>query len=1178
MFRLIVAFFLILSGILLVIGNIKPNQQEIIGNYNTFLIEQCRQDSITIDAYFKSADDRHVLNDLNDSPFFIEIYKNDTIVYWTDQTEINEVSPNNIVEIKTIGDSTYHAIVRLNLSGKNSRQVQHLMVDHGFKNSFIFNEHQSKTSNLKLGSISIPVSIQSSEYGIQLKTFSWILFFVVFMMLTLKLIDKIKHQLAQQIPITTSLFGLGSLIFGFTILNRLSFFTALFKGFCGFTSLNVFSFFNDTLSSLVINLWSFGILIYLLNLYFSEHKKYLDFPRITTFLTGFISFLLFGSSLYLIEGFVMNSQVNLEIEALIQFNIVSFALIICFSILMILVFQCTQLLYELIEENQLGKIEKYGLIALGWAISLLLMWQLDILHVPLWIFIAFVVSYSLILDAYVENKEKKITYLIWWLIMFSGFLAVSLFHFGLKKDVIGRQYFLDQYYVNADDNIKNALVQFQDSLIDSGIFSKIASPDAPAMLDLEDLSQYIFEEINYDTTTLDLNMELFDKNGNTLLSNHFANFFKTNQSFKNAKQIARNIYHNPFEDKYFMRFEIAKTISNNTTWYLFIIHQNTNLERKQFLAENLPNQGFAVFSNQRLIEKNEAFQAMPDIGMMNSLTETQVKSGYSFVVSIPSSQYKVVSYKKVSDLIKPISLFSFIFTLCGLILLVLSLINTKYDFLPENISLKFGSRSSLKTKIQLAIILLILVTFLVIGAITGYYFKNLIEANQKNKNKEETTSIINNIISDIQNLPDDESALSFLNTKLKEFSLVHDKELSLYNDQGKLIGSSIKGINQMRIPFAIWDKTNQQNTSLESANTLPVNDAQIEYVPIFLNDENPLAYIVISHKSYNNSARSILDFLSTILNAYIFLFLIAGAIAITIANSITQPLSILTDKLKKFKLGKTNEPLEWKSNDEIGTLIHDYNNLTHELERSAGLLAKTERDLAWREMAKQVAHEIKNPLTPMKLSIQYLERTAKDYPDKATELIPRISSTLIEQIDNLTQIANEFSNFASMPQASNEKIILNEIVETIHDLFRKRDDMDINMIEPIDDLYVFADRNHLIRILNNLLKNAIQAIPDNRRGKIEIALSRQGNDAIIRVTDNGIGIPDQMKDKVFTPNFTTKSSGTGLGLAISANMIESFNGRIYFETQPNEGTDFFVAIPLMRLDDYFKDEERVSLD
>jgi nitrogen fixation/metabolism regulation signal transduction histidine kinase len=301
-------------------------------------------------------------------------------------------------------------------------------------------------------------------------------------------------------------------------------------------------------------------------------------------------------------------------------------------------------------------------------------------------------------------------------------------------------------------------------------------------------------------------------------------------------------------------------------------------------------------------------------------------------------------------------------------------------------------------------------------------------------------------------------------------------------------------------------------------------------------------------------------------------------LAITIANSITQPLSQLADKLKKFKIGKTNERLEWFSNDEIGALIKDYNNLTQELDKSVNLLAKTERDSAWREMAKQVAHEIKNPLTPMKLSIQYLEKTYQDQPEKAGHLIPRISATLIEQINNLSQIAGEFSNFATMPQATNEKISLNEVVETIHDLFRKREDMDIQMNEPIDDLYVFADKNHLVRILNNLLKNAIQAIPDDKRGKIEIDLQRQGNEAVIRISDNGVGIPNDKKDKVFTPNFTTKSSGTGLGLAISANMIESFNGRIYFESEEGKGADFYVAIPLMKLDDYRGSSERVSLD
>jgi len=185
---------------------------------------------------------------------------------------------------------------------------------------------------------------------------------------------------------------------------------------------------------------------------------------------------------------------------------------------------------------------------------------------------------------------------------------------------------------------------------------------------------------------------------------------------------------------------------------------------------------------------------------------------------------------------------------------------------------------------------------------------------------------------------------------------------------------------------------------------------------------------------------------------------------------------------------------------------------------------------------------------------------------------------LIEQIDNLSQIAGEFSSFGKLPQGQNEKVILNEIVSTIHDLFRKRDDMDITLAVPIDEIFVFADKNHLIRILNNIVKNAIQAIPSGRRGMISLNLYKDEQNAYIKVSDNGVGIPENMYGKVFSPNFTTKSSGTGLGLAISANMIESFNGKIYFDTQETKGTDFYIKIPLMHLEDNYRDENKVNLD
>ncbi len=1169
-FKGLLAVLVCLAAVLLFFSNRTSDKIGVAGKMQQQLRSQLLNDSAILQRYFNSEDDRTMLSALSTSPYLIEVFHQDSIIFWNEQTLSGNDPSKDFADLLRVGDKINYATLKLNVRSFDACLVLPVETCKQVKLTAVPAPQQSDIINLN--NHYFTVEFENVPRHPAIKGLAWLCLFSCFILFSVFCYRLIKSGLKTAKSVKLTLISLFLGVIFFRGIHYLPAFTALFNGFEGFKTLDTGSYVADHIAGLMISIWIFGLMIYLIYLFLPKINTSIRYTNTMAVFTGMYTFFIFGACARLLDNIILMPDVNLEIEALLEFNAVSFVLIICFIVLMILIFQSTHMLFEMLYHAPLRGIQKYSWIATGWALGLFLLFSLGWLNVPVWILTVFVVSYSLILDAYSETREKKITYLIWWLIMFAAYLAVSMFYFGLQKDIADRTQFITAYFSSPEDKAVKEMQLLSDQLVAGDVFSRIASLDMPAKLDMKDLYQFIFNRSDDDPK---FSIELFDKKtGNTLFNNHFADYYKLNQSFENSRKVGRNIVHNPFENKYISRFEIARSVPGNSSWYLFIIlqdQQQTTFDSKR----RMPDFGFAVFNRERMIEKSEGTQASPDMALLQSVMATAIKNGYSFVVSVPSDQYRIISWKKVSGLIKPISLFSFIFTLSGLIILLLTFINTRYNFLPAGISLKFGSRSSLKTKIQLAIILLILVTFLIIGAITGFYFKNLIEANQKTKHREETTSIINNIRSDIQNMADDESALSYLNSKLKDLSFVHNKSLSLYDYAGKLVGSTGRENNLIRVPFNVW------NASLVDKEKWLLPDSQTfsdtEYMPLYLSENNPFAFIAIDHKSYNSSG-NILDFLSTILNAYIFLFLIAGAIAITIANSITQPLSILAEKLKKFKLGKSNELLDWNSNDEIGTLIHDYNNLTQELEKSAGLLAKTERDMAWREMAKQVAHEIKNPLTPMKLSIQYLDRAAKDHPEKAQDLIPRISSTLIEQIDNLSQIANEFSNFASMPQASNEKIILNEIVETIHDLFRKRDDMDINMIEPIDDLYVFADKNHLVRILNNLLKNAIQAIPDNRRGKIEIELKRQGNDALIRISDNGSGIPDHMKEKVFTPNFTTKSSGTGLGLAISANMIESFNGRIYFETRVGEGTDFYISIPLMRLDDYFGEESRVSLD
>ena len=260
------------------------------------------------------------------------------------------------------------------------------------------------------------------------------------------------------------------------------------------------------------------------------------------------------------------------------------------------------------------------------------------------------------------------------------------------------------------------------------------------------------------------------------------------------------------------------------------------------------------------------------------------------------------------------------------------------------------------------------------------------------------------------------------------------------------------------------------------------------------------------------------------INLYVLLFLASIIVAVFISNQITRPLVVIQENLQKMELGKQNEPILYNRQDEIGSLVKEYNKKVEELAISADLLARSERESAWREMAKQIAHEIKNPLTPMKLNIQHLQR-AKGEGKEYNEYIERVTATLIEQIDNLSNIATEFSNFAKIPTARNQVFLLAEQLEKALALFETHDKVKIEFnSNGLEDIMVNADREQLSRAIINLVKNAIQSVPETRKGKINILLNRRGHMALISVSDNGTGVPVELRDKLFSPSFTTKSS------------------------------------------------------
>jgi len=407
---------------------------------------------------------------------------------------------------------------------------------------------------------------------------------------------------------------------------------------------------------------------------------------------------------------------------------------------------------------------------------------------------------------------------------------------------------------------------------------------------------------------------------------------------------------------------------------------------------------------------------------------------------------------------------------------------------------------------------------------------------------------------------------------MKRLSSVFFTDINLYDTQGNLYTSSRSKV----FDEGLTSKKMNPEAYLQIAilgKTEFIHDERIgnleylsAYIPLKNKEGKLLAYLNLPYFAKQNELeKEISGFLVALINIYVLLFALSIVIAIFISNYVTKPLKLIQDKLGNIKLGRTNEPIDWQENDEIGSLVTEYNRMIEELSVSAELLAKSERESAWREMAKQVAHEIKNPLTQMKLSLQHLQRTWKDHAPDMDKRMEEVTKTIIDQIDTLSSIATEFSNFAKMPKANYEKINLQQTLLNSISLFRDLENMELQFKSLVEgDAWVWADREQMLRVFNNLLKNAIQAIPENKKGLLEVVLKSEKENFLVIVSDNGIGIDESTIHKIFTPNFTTKNAGMGLGLTMVKNIIENTGGHIWFETKVDFGTTFFVSLPAFK--------------
>jgi len=792
--------------------------------------------------------------------------------------------------------------------------------------------------------------------------------------------------------------------------------------------------------------------------------------------------------------------------------------------------------------------------------------------------------------------KLNISVVLFWLFVFSLSISIIIIYENQKFELEQRKRTAEKLSTQADPSVERliniALTYFDNDFLYSN-FTRFNIASSNVYLK-DSLTHKIFSPFlnKYDTR-----IYTYDAMEKPLYNTEPVSFDTLNTIYQiEGKETSVNNvrYFEKAYDKYSYIFKKeVKDTSGNPVGYFFVLSDPKRYksdalvpelfkQNKDFLPEYSSIYSYAVYNGLELIDYYNNYQ------FPTHLKEEQVpreayshikRNGYDELWYREGLDKVVIFAKKDNYLIEAITLFAYIFSTFLLLVTIFRIISLLIQSRMKWSVIKHYWQLNIRSQIHGTIIFISLFSFVVIGIASIIFFNN----RYKKNNQDRLSKAIQIMANDIQNKIRKQDVFadiykSFqtgLNEEFKQLlydvSEIHGAEINLYDLKGNLLIASnplvySKGILSAKMnPTAFYYMRNEKLVQYINQEQLGDVVYQSIYSPVRDDNGNAYAYLNIpSLISQTELKREISNFLVTIINLNAFIFLVAGVIALFITNRITSSFLLIGDKMREINLGKLNEEIAWNRDDEIGGLVKEYNKMVVKLGNSALALAKSEREGAWREMARQVAHEIKNPLTPMKLSIQYLQKAIDNDSVNVKELSSNVARTLVEQIDHLAKIAADFSQFANIGNVKNEVFDLHEMLYSLSSLYESTENLKFDWKPLSQKIMVTADKTQLNRLFTNLFQNAVEACDNQDTCMVTINEKILDNKVVITITDNGDGIPEAMQSKIFTPNFTTKSSGTGLGLAMSKTIVEQAKGDIWFETIEGIGTSFYVELPVIR--------------
>jgi two-component system, NtrC family, nitrogen regulation sensor histidine kinase NtrY len=777
--------------------------------------------------------------------------------------------------------------------------------------------------------------------------------------------------------------------------------------------------------------------------------------------------------------------------------------------------------------------------------------------------VLFLFAFSVLLDIFIENENGlELPWLLIWLIISSFTSSILLYNYRKMSNLVELKNTVGKLSELKDVKAQERLDQLvgayhagKDTLTsDSMIKKRLVS---------------IFNKDNY----LADNYQLSISENREKLSEGDARIIpieNENNEFVYENRVILDSLRNGF------RLELTRQANKN---YISDEEQESLLAEPYKGIRNLNHIDYAVFRKNICLEqkgfsyeKIDDVAKIPMVGQLETITEN---NDYTEVSGHFEKDVVVVVRHKYDGIHKIAYLFAYLFIFTAGIAFFLAVFNTFANVID---GFRFPRNWSMNFKIHATIIGLVVFACIVIAFITILYSNN----TAINQTKEEYRQKLLTITSQVQGaVAENESGNINFQALGTQISNTHKIDVNFYDTTGHLITnfSKVTFKKHLKAPLinsiAFENLVHQRNWSMRLDDQIGGFSYQSGFARVEKNGQLVALMEVPFYGRTTLKENELSDLMGMLMTVYVLLLIPTIAFAYSTTKLIMKPLHEVGEKLREVEFGLKPTKIEWSSKDELGDLITEYNNMLVKLEESGRVLQENAQESAWRVMAKQVCHDIKNPLTPMQLSVQMLSQMTDGGDIESARLyMKKMTKTLEEQIKNLNDIATRFGEYAgntnedAKPKLNKEILNFGEFVKVNATLYETNEhpNTKVNIVIPSEAVLVKIDPSQMSRVVNNLIKNAIQAIPSNREGRVDVFVYEEDGRAITRISDNGVGIPKDQMDKIFKPNFTTKGTGSGIGLSVSYRMVKEVSGMLRCESVLGQGSDFYIELPIADID------------